>query len=275
MEIREGLPLGVAHFTAIELQPLELVTLAARNGFSAIGLRLHPAFPGAPFYELPAESSASREMRRRLDGEGIEVYDIEFVVIGEGFVATALVPIFDAASAVGAKRLSVCGDDPDRSRLIANFSSLCDVASRFGMGVDLECMAWRKVASLPDAVEVVKAADRSNGGVLVDALHLSRTGGSPRDVCDVPLGLIRSAQLCDASAVCPTTTEAVIQEARGGRLPPGEGALPLPELLAALPAGTSLSVEVPMDGAGPATVRLPRIYEATRRLLQTVSVPGP
>jgi len=262
-------PLGIAHFTAIEVPPLDLVTLAARSGFAFVGLRLHPAFPGAPFYELPAGSSASREMRQRLDGEGIGVHDIEFVVIAENFIATALTPMFEAAAALGAKRLSVCGDDPERSRLIASFAALCDLAAHFGMGVDLECMAWRKVASLPDAVQVVKAAGRSNGGVLIDALHLSRTGGSPSDVHDTPPGLIRSAQLCDAPAIRPTSTEAIIREARGERLAPGEGELPLLDLLSALPDNTMLSVEVPTDNAGPAAVRLPRIYQATQRLFET------
>lgn len=261
--------LGIAHFTAIDVPPLDLVTLAARSGFVSVGLRLHPAFPGAPFYELPAGSRVSREMQRRLDGEGITVYDIEFVVIGEDFVATALAPMLEAARVLGAKRLSVCGDDPDRPRLVSSFSALCDVAAGFGMGVDLECMAWRRVASLPDAVAVVAAADRANGGVLVDALHLSRTGGSPNNVRAVPPGLIRSAQLCDAPATSPASTEAIIQEARGGRLPPGEGGLPLRELLAALPADTVISAEVPMDNAGPAELRLPRIYEATMRVFET------
>lgn len=269
MGIAKSPPLGIAHFTAIEVPPLDLVTVAARSGFASIGLRLHPAFPGAPFYELPAGSSASREMRHRLEGEGIGVHDIEFVVIAENFLATALTPIFEAAAALGAKRLSVCGDDPDRPRLIDSFAALCNLAARFGMGVDLECMAWRRVASLSDAAQVVRAAGQSNGGLLIDALHLSRTGGSPGDVRDMPRGLIRSAQLCDAPAIRPTSTEAIIREARGGRLPPGEGELPLLDLLSALPADTVLSVEVPMDNAGPAEARLPRIYQATQRLFET------
>lgn len=269
MDLSKRPSLGLAHFSAIEVPPLDFVTLAAKSGFASIGLRLYPAFPGAPFYELPAGSAASREMQQRLKGEGITVYDIEFVVVSEGFVASQLTPILEAASTLGARRLSVCGDDADRSRMVASFAALCDVAASFGMGVDLECMAWRKVGSLPDAVAVVKAAGRSNGGVLVDALHLSRTGGSPADVRAVPPGLIRSAQLCDAPAARPTSTEAIIQEARGGRLRPGEGDLPLHELLAVLPTDTTLSVEVPMGNAGSAENHVSRIYDATRRLFET------
>lgn len=176
-------PLGLAHFTVIEMPPLDLVGLAARIGYAAIGLRLHPAFPGAPTYKLPAGSAASREMRRRLGGEGVRVHDIEFVTIGGDFVPASLSGMLEAAGALGARRLSVCGDDPDRSRLVANFAALCDLAAPFGIGVDLECMAWRIVSSLPLAVRrVAEAAERPNGGVLVDALHLSRTGGAPEDV---------------------------------------------------------------------------------------------
>jgi sugar phosphate isomerase/epimerase len=136
------------------------------------------------------------------------------------------------------------------------------------MGVDLECMAWRRVASLPDAVRVVEAAGRPNGGALVDALHLSRTGGSPADLAGVPPGLIASAQLCDAPAERPATEEAIIKEARSGRLPPSEGALPLRELVAALPDHAALSVEVPMGDEAPAEERARRINEATRRLIE-------
>lgn len=42
------LPLGIAHFTTIDVPPLDFVALAAKVGFSSIGLRLHPAFQGAP-----------------------------------------------------------------------------------------------------------------------------------------------------------------------------------------------------------------------------------
>jgi sugar phosphate isomerase/epimerase len=263
-------PLGLAHFTVLEVPPVDLVSLAARIGYAAIGLRLHPAFPGSPFYELPAGTAASRQMQNRLKDEGIRVYDIEFITIGEDFSARALTGVLDAANALGARRLSVCGDDPDRSRLIASFAALCDLAAEFGMGVDLECMAWRKVASFTDALDVVVAADRGNGGLLVDALHLSRTGGSPLDLRRAPVALIRSAQLCDAVAEQPATQEAIIKEARSGRLPPGRGALPLREVLAELPAGTTLSVEVPMDGSAGPEQHARDNFEATQSLFASI-----
>ena len=262
-------PLGLGHFSVLEVPPLDMVALAAGAGYAAIGLRLHPAFPGSPFYELPLGSAALAEMRRRLEGEGIRVYDIEFVELVPEFRAESLTPVLESSAALGAQRLNACGDDPDRGRLVENFAALCERAAEFGMGVDLECMAWRQIASFPAALEVVEAAARPNGGALVDALHLSRTGGTPADLQGVPAGRLRSAQLCDAVAELPATTEAIIEEARGGRLPPGQGALPLVELLAELPDHTVLSVEVPKYKDASPAVRAKELFEATRALFQS------
>jgi sugar phosphate isomerase/epimerase len=212
-------------------------------------------------------------LRRRLDDTGVRVYDIEFVAIDENFFPTALTGMLEDASALGARRLSVCGDDPERSRLVAKFAELCDLAASFNMGVDLECMAWRRVASFPDAVSVVAAAARSNGGVLVDALHLSRTGGAPLDLRNAPAGFIRSAQLCDAVAERPFSQEAIIKEARSGRLPPGRGALPLRDLLAALPDESVLSIEVPMNGSAPPERHARDNFEAARGLIASCRNP--
>jgi sugar phosphate isomerase/epimerase len=262
-------PLGLAHFTVLEVPPLELVTLAARIGYASVGLRLHPAFPGAPYYTIPAGSSAMRDMKERVRGEGVSIYDIEFVIIDAGFAAERLGAMLESAAELGAKRLSVCGDDFDRSRLEANFAELCDLAGGFGMGVDLECMAWRQVSTVAQAVRVVEATGRANGAALVDALHLARTGGSPGDLKNLPPERIRSVQLCDAPAPRPGSIEAIIEEARSKRFPPGQGDLPLSELLSVLPDHVCLSVEVPMDVRTPAEVRAAEIFTATQRFFDS------
>jgi len=204
-----------------------------------------------------------------MNGEAVRVYDIEFVTIDRGFSASRLTSMLESANELGAQRLSVCGEDPDRSRFVSTLAELCDLAATFGIGVDLECMAWRQVSSFPEAVPLVKEVGRPNCGALVDALHLSRTGGSPADIRAVPSNLIGSAQLCDAPAEHPESQDAIIQEARSGRLPPGCGQQPLRELLAALPAHTAISVEVPMQGAAPPALRAQQIYAATKRLFES------
>lgn len=260
--------LGLAHLTILEVPPLELVDLAAAAGFHRIGLRLQPAFAGSQFYRLRAGSAASREMQRRLRDTGVQVYDIEFLSLNEHFDVSHYAALLEDAQALGAQRLSVCGDDANEARLVASFASLCEQAQKHGLGVDLEYMAWREVACFEDALAIVLGAGCANGGVLIDTLHLWRTGGSPLDVQRAPPGVIRSIQLSDAQTrSAPTTREAQIAEGRCGRLPPGQGALPLKDLLLELPADTALSVEAPGTGSQNPRQYACRVFEAARDLL--------
>ena len=261
------IPLGIAHFTTLDVEPLALVEMAARIGYATVGLRLYPAFPGSPFYEIPVGGPLVRAMRSALASSGVSIYDIEFVTIDAAFDPASLKPVIESAAELGAKRLSVCGDDSDQARLVGKFAAVCDLAAAVGMGVDIELMPWRTVGTLQIAATVVREAGRSNGGVLVDALHLSRSGGDPTDLRLLPPTAIRSAQLCDAVAARPTTIETLIQEARGGRLLPGAGTLPLDRLLDELPDHAVLSVEVPNSGHPPEE-HARRCYEAARRVLE-------
>ena len=67
----------------------------------------------------------------------------------------------------------------------------------------------------------------------------------------------------------PHDTPALIREARTGRLLPGEGALPLRELVAALPPDVPLAIEAPCRQTAdlPALERARRAYRALTALL--------
>jgi hypothetical protein len=56
------------------------------------------------------------------------------------------------------------------------------------------------VKTVDDAVRIVEQAQHPAGAVLVDALHLRRSGGSPADLAAVPTRRLPYAQLCDAPA---------------------------------------------------------------------------
>jgi len=110
--------------------------------------------------------------------------------------------------------------------------------------VVLEFLPIFTVGTLADAVAAVTEADRPNGAVLVDTLHLARSGGSPGDLTGVPTGLLPYLQIADAPAEPPGTERAALRdEALHGRLLPGEGALPLAAALAAVP-DVPLSLEL-------------------------------
>jgi hypothetical protein len=107
-----------------------------------------------------------------------------------------------------------------------------------------EVLIRRIESRLKAAHRLITTAAQPNAGVLIDALHLSRSGGTPADIGRLDPASLAYCQICDARAVRPPQNE-LRTEAREGRLFPGEGALPLRELLDALPEGIPLGVEAP------------------------------
>lgn len=235
---------ALAHLTALSTPPVELVTLAAGAGYWAVGLRLHPVAPDAIHYPLRRGSPELAEMKARMKATGIRVYDVEIVQLTPDIDLPALLPMLETAAELGAERLNVAGDDPDFSRLAANFAALAEHANEFGLTLDLEFMRWRPVGALGQAVEIVNRSGAANAAVLLDTLHLARSGGTAADVAKLRKGLIQSVQIADAPRADPGDA-GIVAEARGGRLPPGHGALPIREILACLPDEIDVSIEAP------------------------------
>ncbi|WP_316359849.1 sugar phosphate isomerase/epimerase family protein [Devosia sp.] len=256
--------LGLGHFTFLELPPAELVRLARRSGFEFVGLRFHPVSPGALNW-LP-DAPGLRELARVMQGEGIGLHDIETVVIDQALSPETLVPAMDAASALGGRRVNVCADV--FPGLAETFARIGELAAERGLGLDLECMAWRGINTPRACIDLIESTGVSGAAYLVDALHHSRCGGTPSDIARMPAGRVVSAQLCDAPAIAPSGAEALLAEARGGRLVPGEGGLDLAGIVGTLPAETVISVEVPsVKNKANAFQRAREIFEATHVLL--------
>ena len=265
-------PISLAHLTVLDTTPPELVTVAAAAGFRTIGIRI-TATPsvGIPPYDILRDGPILRETLLRLADTGVSVLDTEFlrfepdqpVGVPEGFL--------EVSARLGAKNVLVMSAEPDEARTIDRFGDLCDRAARYGLQVGLEFAVYTGVRTLAHAAQVVAKARRPNASVLVDALHFSRSGGIPAHIGQVDAALFRYAQICDASAdvPAPTDTPALIREARTGRLLPGEGALPLAELVAALPAGVPLAIEAPCRATAelPAVERAKRAYAALSALV--------
>ncbi|MEY3146954.1 MAG: hypothetical protein RL688_173 [Actinomycetota bacterium] len=131
----------------------------------------------------------------------------------------------------------------DQARTTERYQQVCELAEPHGIKVVCEFLPIFPLNTLSMAADIVGTSGVSNGGVLIDNLHLSRSGSSIDDVKAMPIELFPYLQICDAPAQCPIDFAGLLDEALNGRLCPGEGSLPIVELLKAVPA-VPLSFEV-------------------------------
>ncbi len=252
--------ISLAHLTVLGLAPPDMIRLAARCGYDAVGLRLIAVTPITPGYDLMRDAPLRRETLAALRETGLRVLDVEFVRLTPGFDAAALEPLLEAGAALGARHVICAPYDPDLSRLAASLAALGERAAAHGLSAVLEFFPWTVVPGLADAWRIVQATGREDIGILVDALHFDRS--------DSPLELLRALpphrlpflHLCDAPRRPPYTEEALLHAGRAERLPPGEGEIALPAILAAAPPGIPVALEVPM-----AALAASEGYEAVAR----------
>jgi sugar phosphate isomerase/epimerase len=248
--------IGIAHLTLLALSPPELVTTAAAAGYEFVGVRVKAVTDGEHQYPMAPGSPMSRETLLRLSDTGLAVRDVEFLQLRPDTGPDDWKPALEAGAALGASTFSVVGVDPDRARLTATLARLTADSAPYGIRPTLEPISYQPVSRVADAAAV---AHDAGAAVLLDALHIQRGGSTMDDVRALEPSLVPCLQICDGPLTTPASLElpaqlplgmtadgSVLQvEARALRQVPGEGEFPLGALLAAVPSGTPISVEVP------------------------------
>ena len=249
--------ISVSHLTALDAPPEDFITGAAAAGFTGVGLRIMPPKHAPGRYPVVGDAARIALLRRMADDAGIRIFEAESFGIDVDTNPGDLLPALEAASALGARFVVSGGIDPDESRLAARYAELAEHAQRFDIGVVIEFMPSRPMRSLEDALRVLARAAHPNLKLLIDTLHLARSGGTVAQVAALDLAQIGYVHLCDAPAAHPGP-DGLTPESREGRLFPGEGELPLAALLAVLPVDMPLSIEAPHRDHGrlPARERL-------------------
>ena len=256
--------LSLAHLSVIDAAPAELVRIAAEAGFDLVDLRLAPATPADRTYSPGELAQLCRELSPVLRSAGMRVWDVEIIRINDATVPESYLPLMEAAARLGAARMKLVCDSEDHARAAGTIAALARLAAPFGLMLDLEYMVFSGVKSLQAALRLVAAATQPNLCVLVDALHWTRAGDSAEALRDI--GRLGYVQLCDGLAAAPVGRDALIGEARGHRLAPGEGAFALDALLAAMPPGCVASLEVPLPPGQDALAHARKLYRAGRAI---------
>ena len=237
--------MSLAALTVLELTPVEMVEVAARAGYSHVGLRLEPATPEEHHFPLVADTGLRRQTAARLRDTGIKVLDVEILRLKPETCVADFEALLAVGAEFGASELLVAGNDPDEQRLTERFAALCDLAGQYGLHPHLEFMPWTDAKNLTQAVRTVEQAGRDNGCVLVDAFHFDRSGSTLEDLRTVAPSRLRYAQLCDVAGPRPADMAEILRQARNERRFPGDGNCDLAGLLHSLPSSIPLSLEIP------------------------------
>ena len=224
--------LVLAAGSALDAEPEALVDIAAGAGFDAIGLRPGPDLLAAPsrIAGIAARAAASH----------VVVHDVEVHRIGPD--APDPRPLLDAAAALGARAVLVVSDLPDEATTEDRLGAVADLCEERDLVAALEYMAWTTPA---DPRSAARMAAATGAVVVVDLLHHHRVGAGAAELAEVVAsGRLGWVQLADGPVAAPAD---LLHEARHDRLLPGRGELPLADLLAVVPVGTPISVEVQSD----------------------------
>ncbi len=263
-------PLSLHHLTMSTAHPLELVDAAAAGGFEFCGMRLTAPTPEELVADVAGDEALIRRLERRLDDTGVRLLDIETARLLPSTDVGSLAPALETGRRLGARYVVASGPDPDRARLVDNLSGLCRTAAGLGMSVAFEFHSCYAINTIGRALDLIEACRAENLVLLVDILHLVRTGGDAGDVAQVDPRLLHYAQICDAVRDGPSTVDELRAEARTDRRLLGEGELQVDVILAALPPGIPYSVETPTTALRglpyPEQARI--VAKTTRRFLE-------
>lgn len=225
--------------------PLDVLAAAAEAGFGAAGLRVSGRNLGDPWPQPNAEGDGFEQIRARAEALSIRVSSIAGYYLSETTRLSHLLANVEAARRVGAPLISQGCFDPDLSGVTELLRDYARAAADAGVRIALEFMPMSSLKTIADAQRVIADSGARNVGLLIDSLHLARSGAGSADVRALDARCIYLTQLCDAPAVRAAGTT-LFDEAMSGRMYLGDGGLDLKGLVDALLPDAEIELETPV-----------------------------
>ena len=239
--------------------PQDVLQAAALAGFGAAGLRISGRKPGDAWPSVDARPRAFEELAGQARALGVRPSSISGFYMAAQTEMPHLLANVEAARRIGAPLISQGCFEPDRARLRAMLRDYGQAAHEAGLRIALEFMPMSDLKTLPETLELIAHCGLDNIGLLIDTLHLARSGGTAQDSAATDPQRIYLTQICDAPAQLASGST-LYDEAMTGRLYPGDGQLDLAGYLRALPADSEIECETPAvaDAALPLAERAAR-----------------
>ncbi|NMA96757.1 MAG: sugar phosphate isomerase/epimerase and 4-hydroxyphenylpyruvate domain-containing protein [Phyllobacteriaceae bacterium] len=145
---------------------------------------------------------------------------------------------FDLMEQLGTDLILICSNVSPLAlggidRAAADLRALGERAARRNLRIGYEALAWgRHVNDHRDAWEIVRRAEHSNVGIILDSFHTLSRGIDPNSIRSIPGDKIFIVQLADA----PRIDMDLLYWSRHFRSMPGEGDLPVVDFMRAVAA---------------------------------------
>jgi len=228
--------LSLAAGTLPEFQPEQVAHAAGAAGFRHCGFTIEPE---------KWDAAALHATKAAVADHDLSVLDVEVVWIPEGGELTDdHKRIIDAGLELGAANILVVSSEPDHGRTAEALHQLCNWATPGNMRVALEFLMITAVQSIDSALDIIKQADHPAAALLIDTLHFQRAGHGSEKLEELEACLLPYTQICDGNLACETSFAAFLEDAIDLRSCPGEGALPVADIIRALPRNIPLSLEI-------------------------------
>lgn len=264
--------LSLEHLTVAPAKPAELIEIAAAVNCPLVYLDLRYSDGDGSEHGYSGQPAVVAQTRRLAANLGVEIRTAGTVLMRPDLKFDAVKRMIDDVADLGAKDVLSVGYDPDAARGAESFARVCEEALQRGMGVLLKPVSFRAVSTLKQGEDLVRRFGNERSGLVVDILHVYRTGGSVADIGKIETRFLRYGQICDGPLKLAPDKRG--EESRLQRAVPGEGEFAIAEFIRALPEGIPLGIDVPLaDRAAQGMSPLDRArlcVEATRRIQESL-----
>ena len=238
---------SLAHLTLINCTPAELVYVAARAGYDAVSPRFIAMNIPGEFTHSPLDKAQVQATKTALATTGLKVLDIELARITEDCDPREFEAALELGGELGAGHMIMSAwttRRDDRNFLLDVYAETCDLAAPYGLTIDLEFPSFSRLRTLDEVLDIVRAADRPNGGILVDTLYLHLSRVDLGELLHVPPEWLHFLHISDCLPGIADTREGMVQLARDARLYPGEGWIDFAGIIERCPP-MNYSIELP------------------------------
>jgi len=198
--------------------------------------------PPAMYEPMLATPEMADELTGVLAEAGVVVGNLAVFKLNSDDPIDAYEPALAFGAGLGARTATAIdfGEPrPDIAERLAAFAALC---ASVGIQPLVEPISMGNVRTPQEGLALIDAAG-VDARLVLDCVHLVRTGCTADTLRQLPASRIGYFQMCDGPA--SLTEEEIGVEAMADRLYPGEGVFPIAELLGAIPAEVTVGLEVP------------------------------